>query len=255
MSEVIQINPIVLGGGGGVSTDWFTKLWENHSPTATFASQTINLASGVYDFLLVTWKEAKDANLYKGEIIPKGASVRIEHTDNPSWNRDLTYVSDTSYSAGNNTQNNDYEVPYQIWGIQKNGLAGDVSTLASNCMLSNGDSVEDVLGKGSVSVTADGVKTYKALLNELYALVDTSKLTHHSKYVDSNGLVFSVTAISTYCRFASSYTYDTSFRTIGIQLHASDSGYYLYSTTTTGTTLNNMTNTVVTSGIKLTIYY
>ena len=45
------------------------------------------------------------------------------------------------------------------------------------------DDVEDLkeaANKGSVSVTADGVKTYSEILDDLYALIDTDKITNIS---------------------------------------------------------------------------
>lgn len=42
-------------------------------------------------------------------------------------------------------------------------------------------------GGGSVSITADGVKNYTQLFNQLYAIVDTDALTPNSKLVWDQG--------------------------------------------------------------------
>lgn len=46
-----------------------------------------------------------------------------------------------------------------------------------------------------IEVTADGVKTYGALLTELYALLDASKLTANSKYTQSDPTIGTISAV------------------------------------------------------------
>lgn len=57
----------------------------------------------------------------------------------------------------------------------------------TNCTTTNVTSeliqLNNDLNKGSVSVTADGIKTYKQLLDGLYTLIDLSKVTNNSKLV------------------------------------------------------------------------
>lgn len=84
--------------------------------------------------------------------------------------------------------------------------------------------IKSDLTKGSVSVTANGVKTFKTLLEELYALVDLTKVDHKSVFsigqfkaplvrVQPNALWFTsciITdqfAISTYIVAGTSHTY------------------------------------------------
>ena len=52
----------------------------------------------------------------------------------------------------------------------------------SDIILSNGESVENALVRGEISVTADGVKTFKTLLNELYLLIDPAKMSDASVF-------------------------------------------------------------------------
>lgn len=62
-----------------------------------------------------------------------------------------------------------------------------------NIILSNGESVEDAIVKGSVSVIADGVKSVGALLYELGQLIDRSKLTKDSCICISDALYYRLT--------------------------------------------------------------
>ena len=207
MSEVIQINPIVLGGGGGVSTDWFLKVWENTNPTASFSAQTITLSSGVGDLCLIEYltKNMSGAET-ESVMVAKGDNalldISIGSTATPTIrSRVVKYVDSTHLNVldayVNGGVDNTLCIPLRVWYIQKNGLAGSVSTLASNCMLSNGDSVEDVLGKGSVSVNSNGVKTWSQLLDELFALIDSSKITSKSIFeYETTGVITSVYHVS-----------------------------------------------------------
>ena len=43
------------------------------------------------------------------------------------------------------------------------------------------DAIDELAPKGSVSITADGVKTYETLLNDLYVLIDATKINIKSK--------------------------------------------------------------------------
>ena len=188
MSEVIQINPVVLGGGGGVSTDWFTKLWENPNPTADFSAQTITLSSGVYDELLWIGRLSKADNRQFSSIVEKGADVILNYAVGYNNNgadtrcRLATYVDATHYSIGSasigvgtsaSTTNNATVIPVAVYGIQKNGLAGDVSTLASNCMLSNGDSVEDRLNDGRTQTI-----TGSTIFSDIDSLISTNRIAY-----------------------------------------------------------------------------
>lgn len=48
------------------------------------------------------------------------------------------------------------------------------------------------VGKGSVSVTADGVKTFNQLFAELFALVDISKVTKDTRLTTSQGALYTL---------------------------------------------------------------
>lgn len=112
----------------------------------------------------------------------------------------------------------------------------------------------------SVSVTADGVKTYKSLMNELYALVDQTKLTPRSYMLNINpsGNKYpyyleriTSTEISFWKQRASSANVlvDTFY------LSSSNSLLYEIMTSTSGTTIYDESNSTVASGNVFTIYY
>jgi len=178
MSEIIQVNPLVFGGEGeSVHANMLTKLWENPNPTASFAAQSITLASDDYDFLLilasndVTWSD-KTITSY---IVQKGQHANIDlavQTGSSFVNtfvRKLLYVSDTSYSVQDNyvqpsnstrTAYNNGLVPIAVYGFKKSlditAIVSNVSTDARQCMLSDGvTSVESVLSGGAVRFQND----------------------------------------------------------------------------------------------------
>lgn len=69
---------------------------------------------------------------------------------------------------------------------------GDTIVPNTNCVATNIDTeltqVNSELNKGSVSITADGVKTLTQILDSLFALADTSKITINSKLRTANGV-------------------------------------------------------------------
>ena len=85
------------------------------------------------------------------------------------------------------------------------------------------DSRVDVLeNAGSVSVQADGVKTNKVLLNELFALVDMSKVTYNTKLVYGAN-VYTLSRKETSALIFGCTMYIADIRTTAIKLHASAS--------------------------------
>ena len=100
----------------------------------------------------------------------------------------------------------------------------------------------------SVSVTADGVKTFGGLLTDLYSAMNTAKITHYSKIVFDYGggkEVFFPMVLTSAVFIFTNITQNG--ETINIQLRSggasvfSDTGYN--------------TSSVATSGFKITLYY
>ena len=108
-----------------------------------------------------------------------------------------------------------------------------------------------------VEVTGDGVKTYATLLNELYAQIDFEKITPNSyirglqdifflRRITSNLLIFSGFRISATNGYYESINLESNNSTIYLSTYTKSSGNW---------TIDNETNSIVSSGIKLTLYY
>ena len=110
----------------------------------------------------------------------------------------------------------------------------------------------DAVNRGSVSVTADGVKTYKELLNQLFLSIDRSKLS-----------IYTVLQVGhTYCNFLLNnymgvfYT-AVDFNGVGAvvlyryRLHNSDSSFAMNE----NGTYSDLSATVPASGTVFTVYY
>ena len=64
------------------------------------------------------------------------------------------------------------------------------------------DAIDELAPKGSVSVAADGTKTYAQLISELYAAVDISKITYNSKIIAGSNVLSLVIVASGVYKFA-----------------------------------------------------
>ena len=111
----------------------------------------------------------------------------------------------------------------------------------------------------SVSVTADGVKTYEALLNALFALVDSAKLTRDTKLVTENVFLqlgaVPPSGILTFIG-GSSMTNDGGLYMYALRLHASNSRFrQIYITSAGAVSNNNYGTNVPTAGTDITLYY
>ena len=123
------------------------------------------------------------------------------------------------------------------------------------------DAIDELAG-GSVSVTADGVKTYATLLAELYALVDVTKINHRSALwvgdsaIENGNFHVITTKTSTGIAFASPSISGSNDASIVSEFKlASTSAYRVARTGSNSTTFNDSSSTVVTSGLKLAIFY
>lgn len=112
---------------------------------------------------------------------------------------------------------------------------------------------------GSVSVTADGVKTLSTLLDELFALVDMSKVGINTKLIfpttDTISTVFNIMQFtSSDIILTASYAYssvnDSVLRTFDMK--SSDSQYYW---ARVNGTIGNGSSAVIESGLAITLYY
>lgn len=136
------------------------------------------------------------------------ADVRSDLQDNIESRKEASATSTHAYSIGDTFYYNDV-----LYKATANIGVGDTIVPNTNCTgitvmseiqsqtaptaaqisydgtasgLTAGDvqeAIDELANKGSVSVTANGVKSYSALLNELYALINSTKISKYSKLV------------------------------------------------------------------------
>lgn len=133
----------------------------------------------------------------------------------------------------------------------KSSCVGAINEVASGLATLNAQ-----VNRGFVSVTADGVKTLTTLLNELYALVDRSKVSNESCILSGVG-VFRLSVVSLdMLVYVFSYSLDNSkiyYETMGVA--ASGSVLNHWELTTTGTIYLDNSSQVPTSGVQFQLYY
>ena len=111
------------------------------------------------------------------------------------------------------------------------------------------------INRGEVSVQADGVKTNRTLLNELFALVDMTKVTYNSKLIIGAN-VFSLTRKgNNFLSFGCSM-YISDIRTLVTVLNSSTSEYAIAVIATNGTvSYTNGSYSVASSDTIFTLKY
>ena len=123
----------------------------------------------------------------------------------------------------------------------------------------DGGTVADALTQESVSVTCDGVKSYSALLDELFSLVDISKLSGKSRF-QREGAGQSFISIAPFNSYDATPTVLTFCRcTMDVQRARYDL-YLLKSSGSTfelmiGGTYSDLSNSTAPSGAKLSVFY
>ena len=104
----------------------------------------------------------------------------------------------------------------------------------------------------SVSVTADGVKTWGELLNELLVSIDSSKMTDNSLFVLNSGLVAVINnRLSNAYRYSCLFISNNQIVLQQFELRSNDSVFYQVS----GTSFSNRSSEKPVNGRTLTIYY
>lgn len=138
----------VPGADGTVSIDLMMKLWENPSPSSEFASQTIALSDGDYDYLMVMARYSIGDSKACPVVIGKSGYINFsDYSSSSSMVLSLFRSFGTNYSGtsvtfsdakNNGAKNNNYLIPTVIYGIKLHhtieikAIAPTVSTLAKN---------------------------------------------------------------------------------------------------------------------------
>lgn len=141
----------------------------------------------------------------------------------------------------------------------KVGALTDLQTTDKTSVVAAINEIDGEVNKGSVSVTADGVKTIGALLEDLFALIDFTKISTNSKFtVNVSGGSIDVAHIELYTNntifFVLSHGHSTRLDFVEYRI-GSTSALYTYSVTTTGTTATDGTSSVPTADTVYTIEY
>lgn len=147
-----------------------------------------------------------------------------------------------------------------------NGAIGDLTELDTTDKTSVVNAINEVVAAlpsagGSVSVTADGVKTNAALLADLFALVDLTKVNAKTVFERTTSdvsviaaLTFkNLTANSEEIKFGNAGTNSTTYYTSEFDLGALSTNCHFY--VNNGGTVNTRDSEVATSGSTFTIYY
>lgn len=167
-----------------------------------------------------TYDDYEDA--YENDEIPEGTLVIIDELNN-----DNITALQVSYGADSNVK----------------AELDDINTALSN-----------LVNKGSVSVTADGVKTYAEVLSELFGLADTTKINPNSYLEQDTGAL--VSKLGYYGKISTNYLFTTSFVASDgenvQQASLGSSSEFIIAHTNTKT---DRSSVVVTSGVKYTLYY
>lgn len=113
----------------------------------------------------------------------------------------------------------------------------------SGTLLAYGDKVIGVVARdnGSVSITADGVKTYSQLLDQLFALIDFNKISDKSCLMDSTDN-YSIAHIGLKTSNRADFVADITNHRYAYSVRNSGSmfNYYTYTTSTYTNASNNV---------------
>ena len=137
---------------------------------------------------------------------------------------------------------------------------GDLTDLVTTDKTSIVNAINEVATSGggtsgSVTVTADGVKSYSALYNELYALLDASKITSKTTLENSLGGGYVLVTKATSIEFSRCMFEGTQFTITDIKLRTTGSTHVNAIASTGGFTPTDASATVPTSGTTFTVRY
>ena len=110
---------------------WATLLWENSSPTSSFAAQTVSIQTEEsYDAFIVVSREFNTSDRHTAEIVFKGVAGAVHcwasTTNNRNGMRNVTinewspmgWYAQFSACEYNGSTSNSYCIPYRIYGLK-----------------------------------------------------------------------------------------------------------------------------------------
>lgn len=111
---------------------------------------------------------------------------------------------------------------------------------------------------GSVSVTADGVKTFAQLFAELNALIDRSKLTRYS-IIQRNGHIYQLQTFATTANSTITFSRFAINGSLEVYVHFMQFGttnaYRQFHATQSQNEIQDISSSVATNGEVITLYY
>lgn len=142
-----------------------------------------------------------------------------------------------------------------IEGQNSNNPVGNLNALTTTDKSSCVGAINELNGGVIASVTADGVKTYSALFDELYALLSNATILYPNRLkITLFGGTFQVSSNNQFYR---TYTQnDGTISTLAIMLNASGSTYRQISVNTSGTSsYMSLDSNVVSNGTVISVIY
>lgn len=138
----------------------------------------------------------------------------------------------------------------------KVGLLADLNTTDRTSIVNAINEVYGIAtGSDSVSVTADGVKTFSQILDDLYALIDQTKINEKSILRIGNNILVIEHIDNSKIMFSRSLTEAAKVTNASATLKASSSSYIDAETVAASTSFTNYGSTVATSGDVFKIIY
>ena len=123
----------ISGGGSGGAKEW-ELLWENQSPLAAFAPQSVSIRQNTFSLFMIEYTQSTGASTTPGQFIvflgnltdtwvygkEAGKDIRRETKMSSSNSGTITFGYSQMYTSygGGNSNSNDYMIPYRIWGIK-----------------------------------------------------------------------------------------------------------------------------------------
>lgn len=137
----------------------------------------------------------------------------------------------------------------------RTGTLSSLHTTDKTSIVAAINEVYDEAHPGSVSVTSDGVKTVSALLDELYALIDGTKISARSYLTYSNNVARITDLNSAEYRFSTTHVTASAASSTAYSVKASASVYANIAMNNSGNTVTDYSSTVLPSGRTFEIFY
>lgn len=125
-SEILNNSTIYIESDGEYGNVKMNLLWENPSPSSSFAAQIIDvLDMSPYDYLLIDFKATTGSDILFTQLTKKGIDGRLFYGNGSAQYpevRNFTFPSNTTISfqnaKENNATNNSDVIPVRIYGLK-----------------------------------------------------------------------------------------------------------------------------------------